>query len=161
MPPYHGGGEMISHVTLTKSDYADLPFKFEAGTPNIADTIALGEAIAFMEEVGVENIAAHEHMLHQYAMTHLTQIEGIKFYGTAKEKAGVISFLIDGIHPYDLGVILDQLGVAVRTGHHCTEPLMQRFEIPGTVRASFAVYNTKEEIDVFIAAVHRAQRMLG
>ena len=151
---------MIKSVTLEESTYADLPFKFEAGTPNIADTIAFGTAIEFLEKYGVENIAAHEQMLHDYATQELLKIEGIRLIGTAAKKAGVVSFLIGDIHPYDLGVILDQLGIAVRTGHHCTEPLMQRFNIPGTVRASFAIYNTKEEVDVFIAGVIRAKRML-
>jgi len=161
MPPYHGGGEMIKSVSLLESTYADLPFKFEAGTPNIADTIGFGAAIDFLKKYGAKNIAAHEKMLHDYATEELSKIEGIRFIGTSKHKAGVISFLIGDIHPYDLGVILDQLGIAVRTGHHCTEPLMQRFNIPGTVRASFAIYNTKEEVDQFIAGVKRAQRMLS
>jgi cysteine desulfurase/selenocysteine lyase len=161
MPPYHGGGEMIKSVSLEESTYADLPFKFEAGTPSIADTIAFGAAIDFVEKYGIEQIAAHEKMLHDYATKELSQIEGIRFIGTADNKAGVVSFLIGDIHPYDLGVILDQLGIAVRTGHHCTEPLMHRFNIPGTVRASFAIYNTKEEVDVFIAGVKRAVRMLS
>lgn len=161
MPPYHGGGEMIKSVTLTESTYADLPFKFEAGTPNIADTIALGSAIDFMEKYGIENIAAHENMLHDYAVSKMQEIEDIRFIGTAKHKAGVISFLLGNIHPYDVGVLLDQMGIAVRTGHHCTEPLMHRFGIPGTVRASFAIYNTKEEIDVFVQGLQRAQRMLS
>ena len=161
MPPYHGGGEMIKSVTLFESTYADLPFKFEAGTPNIADTIALGSAIDFMEKYGIENIAAHENMLHDYAVSKMQEIEDIRFIGTAKHKAGVISFLLGNIHPYDVGVLLDQMGIAVRTGHHCTEPLMHRFGIPGTVRASFAIYNTKEEIDVFVQGLQRAQRMLS
>jgi cysteine desulfurase/selenocysteine lyase len=161
MPPYHGGGEMINTVSLQESTYADLPFKFEAGTPSIADTIAFGAAIDFMKKYGVENIAFHEKMLHDYATEELSKIEGIRFIGTAADKAGVISFLIGDIHPYDLGIILDQLGIAVRTGHHCTEPLMYRFNIPGTVRASFAIYNTKEEVDQFIAGVKRAQKMLS
>ena len=161
MSPYHGGGEMIKSVTLEESTYADLPFKFEAGTPSIADTIAFGAAIDFIDKYGIENIAAHEKMLHDYATAELKKIDGIRFIGTAENKAGVVSFLIGDIHPYDVGVILDQLGIAVRTGHHCTEPLMHRFNIPGTVRASFAIYNTKEEVDIFIAGVKRAQRMLA
>lgn len=161
MPPYHGGGEMIKSVSLLESTYADLPFKFEAGTPSIADTIAFGAAIDFIEKYGIDNIAAHEKMLHDYATEELSKIEGIRFIGTADHKAGVVSFLIGDIHPYDLGVILDQLGVAVRTGHHCTEPLMHRYNIPGTVRASFAIYNTKDEVDVFISGVKRAVRMLS
>lgn len=161
MSPYHGGGEMIKSVSLEESTYADLPFKFEAGTPSIADTIAFGAAIDFLDKYGIENIAAHEKMLHDYATEELNKIEGIRLIGTADNKAGVVSFLIGDIHPYDVGVILDQLGIAVRTGHHCTEPLMHRFNIPGTVRASFAIYNTKEEVAIFIAGVKRAVKMLS
>ncbi|MFT4752986.1 MAG: cysteine desulfurase/selenocysteine lyase [Salibacteraceae bacterium] len=161
MPPYHGGGEMIKSVHLEESTYAGLPFKFEAGTPSIADTIAFGAAIDFIEKYGIENISAHEKMLHDYTTEELNKIDGIRLIGTADNKAGVVSFLIGDIHPYDIGVILDQLGIAVRTGHHCTEPLMHRFNIPGTVRASFAIYNTKEEVDIFIAGVKRAQKMLS
>jgi cysteine desulfurase/selenocysteine lyase len=161
MPPYHGGGEMIKSVTLFESTYAYLPFKFEAGTPNIADTIALGSAIDFIEKHGIVNIAAHENMLHDYAVSKMQDIENIRFIGTAKHKAGVISFLLGNIHPYDVGVLLDQMGIAARTGHHCTEPLMHRFGIPGTVRASFAIYNTKEEVDIFVQGLQRAQRMLS
>lgn len=161
MSPYHGGGEMIKSVSLEESTYADLPFKFEAGTPSIADTIAFGAAIDFLDKYGIENIAAHEKMLHDYATEELSKIEDIRLIGTADNKAGVVSFLIGDIHPYDIGVILDQLGIAVRTGHHCTEPLMHRFNIPGTVRASFAIYNTKEEVAVFIAGVKRAVKMLS
>lgn len=160
MPPYHGGGEMIETVTFEETTYNRLPFKFEAGTPNIADTIAFGEAMTFMEEIGIEQIAKWEHELLEYGMQQLGQIEGMRFIGTAREKASVISFLVGDIHPYDMGTILDQLGIAVRTGHHCTMPLMDRFEIPGTVRASFAVYNTKEEVDVLVEGVKRAVDML-
>ncbi len=161
MTPYHGGGEMIKSVSLEESTYADLPFKFEAGTPSIADTIAFGAAIDFLAKYGIENIAAHEKMLHDYATEELKKMDGIRLIGTADNKAGVVSFLIGDIHHYDLGVILDQLGIAVRTGHHCTQPLMHRFQISGTVRASFAIYNTKEEVDVFIAGVKRAVKMLS
>jgi cysteine desulfurase/selenocysteine lyase len=161
MPPYHGGGEMIDKVSFEKTTYNSLPFKFEAGTPNIADTIALGEAIRFMDEVGVENIGAWEHELVEYATEKLLEIEGLRIIGTAKNKASVISFLVGNIHPFDMGTILDQLGIAVRTGHHCTMPLMEWYGIPGTVRASFAVYNTKEEVDVLVAGVNRAVMMLG
>ena len=161
MPPYHGGGEMIDKVSFEKTTYNSLPFKFEAGTPNIADTIALGEAIRFMDEVGVENIGAWEHELVEYATEKLLEIEGLRIIGTAKNKASVISFLVGNIHPFDMGTILDQLGIAVRTGHHCTMPLMEWYGIPGTVRASFAVYNTKEEVDVLVAGVNRAAMMLG
>ena len=161
MPPYQGGGEMIETVTFEGTTYNALPFKFEAGTPNIADTIALGEAMDFMLEIGIAEIAHWEMELHDYAVHKMMEIPGIKFVGTAKKKAGVISFLVDGTHPYDIGTILDQQGIAVRTGHHCTQPLMDRFEIPGTVRASFAVYNTKLEIDLFIEALKKAISMLS
>lgn len=161
MPPYHGGGEMIETVSFEETTYNRLPFKFEAGTPNIADTIAFGEAMRFMEETGVEEIAAWEHELLQYGTEQLGKIQGMRFIGTAANKASVISFLVGDIHPYDLGTILDQLGIAVRTGHHCTMPLMDRLGIPGTVRASFAVYNTKEEVDALVEGVKRAVSMLA
>lgn len=161
MPPYHGGGEMIDKVSFEKTTYNSLPFKFEAGTPNIADTIALGEAIRFMEEVGVVNIGAWENELVEYATMKLLEVDGLRIYGTAKNKASVISFLVGDIHPFDMGTILDQLGIAVRTGHHCTMPLMDWYGIPGTVRASFAVYNTKAEVDTLVEGVKRAAAMLG
>lgn len=161
MPPYHGGGEMIETVTFEETTYNRLPFKFEAGTPNIADTIAFGAAIDFIEQVGIDEIAAWETELHNYAVDQMMDIPGIRFIGTAPEKAGVISFNVDSIHPYDIGTILDQQGIAVRTGHHCTQPLMDRYEIPGTVRASFAVYNTKQEVDIFITALKKAVTMLS
>ncbi len=161
MPPYHGGGEMIDKVSFEKTTYNSLPFKFEAGTPNIAGTIALGEAIRFMEEVGVENIAAWENELVEYATMKLLDVDGLRIFGTAKNKASVISFLVGEIHPFDMGTILDQLGIAVRTGHHCTMPLMDWYGIPGTVRASFAVYNTKAEVDTLVEGVKRAAAMLG
>ncbi|GAB5539036.1 MAG: cysteine desulfurase [Salibacteraceae bacterium] len=161
MPPYHGGGEMIDKVTFEGTTYNSLPFKFEAGTPNIADTVALGEAIRFIEELGIENINAWEHELVEYATNQLLQIEGLRIIGTAKNKASVISFLVGDIHPFDMGTILDQLGIAVRTGHHCTMPLMDWYGIPGTMRASFAVYNTKEEVDLLVAGVKRAAAMLA
>lgn len=161
MPPYHGGGEMIESCTFEETTYNALPFKFEAGTPNIADTIAFGAAIDWINQVGIENIAAWEHELLKYANAKLSEIEGIRFIGQAENKASVISFLVGDIHPYDMGTILDQLGIAVRTGHHCTQPLMDNYQIPGTVRASFAVYNSKEEIDQFVAAVKRAVMMLS
>jgi cysteine desulfurase/selenocysteine lyase len=160
LPPYRGGGEMIATVTFEKSTYASLPHKFEAGTPNVAGNIALGAAIDFMNEIGLDAIASHESELVAYATEKLMQIEGMKIYGIAKNKAGVISFNIDGVHNYDLGVILDKLGIAVRTGHHCTQPIMDRFGIAGTARASFGMYNTKEDIDKFIAGVERAKNML-
>ena len=151
---------MIETVTFEETTYNQLPFKFEAGTPNIADTIAFGKAIDFMEKVGVKDIAEWEMELHNHAVAKLSEIQGMQFIGTAARKAGVISFNVEGIHPYDLGTILDQQGIAVRTGHHCTQPLMDRFGVPGTVRASFAVYNTKNEIDRFIAALQKAVQML-
>ena len=161
MPPYHGGGEMIKEVKFEGSTYNDLPFKFEGGTPNIAGGIGLEAAIRFMEEVGVENIAQQEADLLAYATEKLKEIGGIRFIGEAKNKAGLVSFIMEGIHPYDAGSTLDKLGVAIRTGHHCAQPVMDRFDIPGTMRASFAVYNTKEEIDVFIAGINRVKIMFG
>ena len=161
MPPYQSGGEMIKEVTFKGTTFNDLPYKFEAGTPNIAGGIGLLSAIEFMEEVGLEHIARREGELLAYATKKLKEIDGIQFFGEAKEKAAVISFLVDGTHPSDLGTILDKLGIAVRTGHHCAQPIMDRFEIPGTVRASFAVYNTEKEIDVFIEGVKKVKKMFG
>ena len=155
MPPYQGGGEMIKEVTFTKTTYNDLPYKFEAGTPNIADTIALKSAIDFINETGKENIAAYENELLEYATQKVQALGGVKVIGKAPHKVSVLSFVIDGIHPFDIGQMLDAKGIAVRTGHHCTQPLMDRFGIEGTVRASFAVYNTKNEIDQLTAALHR------
>ncbi len=160
MPPWRGGGEMIASVSYTSSTYNALPYKFEAGTPNIADTIALGVALDYMNEIGVENIAAHEHDLTVYATAQLMNIPGMRIIGTSPEKAGVISFLVGDLHPFDLGTLLDKLGVAVRTGHHCTEPLMNRLEIPGTVRASFGAYNTRKEVDHFVVSLDRVVGML-
>lgn len=160
MPPYQGGGEMIDTVTFAKSTWAKLPFKFEAGTPNIAGIIALGEAIRWMEDYDKAAMAQHEHVLLQHATKELLTIDGLRIIGTAKEKVGVISFVIEGVHHYDLGTLLDQQGIAVRTGHHCTQPLMERFGISGTTRASFACFNTIEEIDVMIAAAKKAVKML-
>ncbi|MDG1805010.1 cysteine desulfurase [Flavicella sp.] len=161
IPPYQGGGEMIETVTFEKTTYAGLPHKFEAGTPNIAGGIAFGVALDYMNGVGFDNIAAYEDELLKYGTEKLLEIEGIKIYGTSEKKAAVISFNLEGVHPFDVGSILDKLGVAVRTGHHCAQPIMNYFEIPGTVRASFAFYNTKEEIDVFIDAVKKAKMMLS
>ncbi|WP_306641098.1 aminotransferase class V-fold PLP-dependent enzyme [Sanyastnella coralliicola] len=161
MPPWRGGGEMISSVSYERSTYNDLPYKFEAGTPNIADGIALGVALDWMNGIGVSAIAQHEHELTTYATEQMQAIDGMRFIGTAKEKAGVISFLVGDIHPYDLGTLLDQMGVAVRTGHHCTEPLMNRLGIPGTIRVSFGAYNTKHEIDRYIVALEQGVRMLS
>ncbi|GAB3508050.1 SufS family cysteine desulfurase [Emticicia fontis] len=160
MPPYRGGGEMIKEVTFEKTTYNELPYKFEAGTPNIADVIAVKTAIEYIEELGKENVAAYENELLAYATEQLSKIEGLKIIGQAKEKVSVISFIIDGIHPQDIGVILDQQGIAVRTGHHCTQPLMKRFGIPGTSRASFAVYNTKEEIDKLVKGIEKVKKMV-
>jgi len=160
IPPYQGGGEMIATVSFEKTTYNDLPYKFEAGTPNIAGSVALGAAIDFVEEIGQDNIAQHEAELLAYATEKLARIEGLRIIGTAENKASVVSFLVDGVHPYDLGTILDKQGIAVRTGHHCTQPLMDRFGIPGTVRASFAIYNTMEEIDKLAEGVERAVNLL-
>ena len=161
LPPYQGGGEMIAEVTFEKTTYADLPHKFEAGTPNICGGIAFGAALDYMNNIGFEAIASYENKLLDYATQKLSEIEGLKIYGTSKHKTSVVSFNIEGIHPYDIGSILDKLGVAVRTGHHCAQPIMDYYKIPGTVRASFAFYNTKEEIDFLIEAVKRAQLMLS
>ncbi|MDP5028186.1 MAG: cysteine desulfurase, partial [Flavobacterium sp.] len=150
LPPYQGGGEMIAEVTFEKTTYADLPHKFEAGTPNISGGIVLGTAIDYMNSIGFDNIAAYEHELLDYGTKRLKEIEGLKIFGTSENKTSVISFNIDGIHPYDIGTIIDKLGIAVRTGHHCAQPIMNFFNIPGTIRASFAFYNTKEEIDIFV-----------
>ena len=160
MPPYQGGGEMISTVTFDRTTYNTLPFKFEAGTPSVGDVIGLGEAISFMQEVGVANIAARENELLQYATAQLSQLPGMRFFGTAPDKTSVLSFLVGDAHPYDVGTLLDQLGIAVRTGHHCTQPVMDRYGIPGTVRASFAVYNTREEVDTLFAALEKIMPML-
>ena len=161
LPPYQGGGEMIATVSFEKTTYADLPHKFEAGTPNIEGGIVLGTAIDYLNEIGFDDIAAYEHELLVYATEKLLQIEGLKIFGTAANKASVISFNIEGIHPYDIGTIIDKLGIAVRTGHHCAQPIMDFFKIPGTIRASFAFYNTKVEIDIFVEALQKAKMMLS
>lgn len=161
LPPYQGGGEMIAEVTFEKTTYADLPHKFEAGTPNIEGGIVLGTAIDYMNSIGFDNIAPYEQELLDYGTKRLQEIEGLTIYGTGENKASVISFNIEGIHPYDIGTIIDKLGIAVRTGHHCAQPIMNFFNIPGTIRASFAFYNTKEEIDIFVEAVKKAQMMLS
>lgn len=160
MPPYQGGGEMIGHVSFEKTTFADLPFKFEAGTPDFVGIAAFAKALDFIEEVGIENIAAHEHELLEYATERMMEIDGMRIFGTAPGKSAVISFLIGHAHHYDTGMLLDKLGVAVRTGHHCAQPLMTSLGIEGTVRASFAVYNTRQEVDTFIAALHRIAPML-
>lgn len=160
MPPYQGGGEMISHVSFEKTTFADLPFKFEAGTPDFVDIAAFAKALDFIEETGLENIALHEHQLLEYATGRMMEIEGMRIFGTAPHKSAVISFLIGHAHHYDTGMLLDKLGIAVRTGHHCAQPLMTALGIEGTVRASFAAYNTREEVDTFIDALHRIAPML-
>ncbi len=160
LPPYHGGGEMIETCSFEKTTYNVLPFKFEAGTPDIAGAIGMAAAADYILELGHERIARHEHELLEYATEKLSEIEGLKIIGNAKNKASVVSFIIEGTHPYDVGAILDKLGIAVRTGHHCTQPLMELLKLPGTVRASFGVYNTKEDIDVLVTGVKRAARML-
>lgn len=161
MPPYHGGGEMIKSVSFEKTTYNDLPYKFEAGTPNIEGPIALKAAFEYIENIGLGKIEHYEVELLEYANKRLSEIDNIRFIGTAKEKKSVVSFLCGSIHPYDTGTILNNLGIAVRTGHHCAEPVMKRFNIPGTVRASFAFYNTKEEIDFLIEGIIKANKMLS
>ena len=162
MHPFHGGGEMIATCSFEKTTYADLPFKFEAGTPNVGGNIALGAAIDFMESIGHDNIQKHEKALLEYAQKQLLEIEGLKIYGLATERVGLVSFNLEGIGiASDVGMILDKLGIAVRTGHHCAQPIMNYFDIAGTVRASFAVYNTLEEIDILVEGVKKAQRMLS
>ncbi|KQO34290.1 cysteine sulfinate desulfinase [Flavobacterium sp. Leaf82] len=161
LPPYQGGGEMIKEVTFEKTTYADLPHKFEAGTPNIAGGIVLGTAVDYLNNIGFQNIQEQEEKLLEHATKRLLEIEGLKIYGTGKNKASVVSFNIDGIHPYDIGSIIDKLGIAVRTGHHCAQPIMNFFCIPGTIRASFSFYNTIEEIDIMVEAVKKAKTMLS
>jgi cysteine desulfurase/selenocysteine lyase len=160
LPPYMGGGDMIKTVTFEKTEYNELPHKFEAGTPNIAGGIALGYAIDFVEEIGISTIREREEELLLHATKAISEIPGVRIIGTAAHKTGVVSFVVDGIHPYDIGTLLDQQGIAVRTGHHCTQPIMDFFGIPGTVRASFAFYNTTEEIDRMIIALNKAIKML-
>ncbi len=160
LPPYQGGGDMIKTVTFEKTTYNELPHKFEAGTPNIVGGIALASAIEYMNAIGIDNIASYEDELLTYATAQIKTIEGVRIIGEAQNKASVLSFVVDGTHPSDIGMIVDKLGIAIRTGHHCTEPLMNRFNIPGTARASFAFYNTTKEIDVFIEALKKAIKML-
>ena len=160
LPPYQGGGEMIKDVSFEKTTYNELPVKFEAGTPSVGDVLGLKTAIEFMETIGIGNIANHEKQLLNYAMEQMKTVDGIRFIGTAPNKTSVVSFLVGNSHPYDVGTLLDKLGVAVRTGHHCTQPIMERYGIPGTVRASFAVYNTAEEINAFVKALKRIAPML-
>ena len=160
LPPYQGGGEMIDQVTFEKTTYADLPHKFEAGTPNIAGGVGFGAAVDYMNNIGFDAIAAHENDLMRHATEKLKKIEGLHIYGDVDNKVAVISFNVEGLHPYDIGTLLDKMGIAVRTGHHCCQPIMDHFQIPGTVRASFAFYNTHEEVERFIAGVEKAVGML-
>ncbi len=161
MPPYQGGGDMIRSVTFEKTLYNDLPYKFEAGTPNIGGAIGLGAAIKYIEHLGIDNIAAYEHELLTYATESLMAIPGVRIIGTAANKAAVISFIIEGIHPHDIGTILDREGIAVRTGHHCAQPVMQRFRIPATARASFALYNTRAEVDALVAGIQKVKEIFA
>ena len=161
MPPYQGGGDMISSVTFEKTIYNKLPHKFEAGTPNIADGIAFGAAIDYLERIGLENIAAYEHELLEYATQVLTAIPGVRLIGTAREKASVVSFVLEGVHPHDMGTILDQDGIAIRTGHHCAQPVMDRFGVPATARASLSFYNTREEIDALADGVRKVSEVFN
>ncbi|MCP4121768.1 MAG: cysteine desulfurase [Bacteroidetes bacterium] len=160
LPPYQGGGDMIKEVSFEKTTFNDLPFKFEAGTPNIAGFIGLGAAFDYLNRIGLKKIAVHEAEVLEYATERILNVEGIRIIGDSKDKCSVLSFVVNGLHPYDIGVILDNLGIAIRTGHHCTQPVMAKFGIPGTCRASFAMYNTKDEVDEFIAGLQRAVRML-
>jgi cysteine desulfurase/selenocysteine lyase len=161
MPPFQGGGDMIATVTFEKTTYNTLPYKFEAGTPNIAGTIGLGAAIDYVNQIVIERIAAYEHELLEYGTEALSQIPGMRLIGTAKDKAGVLSFVLEGVHPHDVGTILDREGIAIRTGHHCAMPLMERFGIPATARASLAFYNTREEIDRLVAGIHKVKEVFG
>jgi cysteine desulfurase/selenocysteine lyase len=161
MPPYQGGGDMISSVTFEKTTYNKLPHKFEAGTPDIAGAIGLGAAVDYMNEIGLESIAAYEHELLSYGTAVLSEIPGLRIIGTAKQKAGVLSFVMEDVHPHDIGTIVDQEGIAIRTGHHCAQPVMQRFGVPATARASLAFYNTKEEIDALVAALHKVREVFS
>ncbi|MBN2165681.1 MAG: cysteine desulfurase [Marinilabiliaceae bacterium] len=161
MIPYQGGGEMIQTVSFEKTTFNELPYKFEAGTPNYAGIIGLGAAIDYINEIGLDNITAYENELHKYAESQLLTIPGLRIIGTAKHKTSVTSFLVDNIHPYDMGMMLDKIGIAVRTGHHCAQPIMDKFKIPGTVRASFAFYNSKDEIDSFVSGVRKVKQMFA
>jgi cysteine desulfurase/selenocysteine lyase len=161
MPPFQGGGDMISSVTFEKTIYNVIPYKFEAGTPNIADAIGLGAALDYVNQVGMANITAYEHALLAYATEAINQIPGVRIIGTAREKAGVISFVLEGVHAHDVGTVLDREGIAVRTGHHCAQPVMDRFGVPATVRASLAFYNTKQEINALAAGIQRVKALFG
>jgi cysteine desulfurase / selenocysteine lyase len=161
MPPYQGGGDMISSVTFEKTIYNKLPFKFEAGTPNVAGAIALGAAIEYLNGLGMDKIEAHEYELLAYATKLVSAVPGVRLIGTAEERAAVLSFVVEGIHPHDIGTILDREGIAIRTGHHCAQPLMQRFRIPATARASFALYNTKGEVDTLADGIRKVQEVFA
>ena len=161
MPPYQGGGDMISSVTFEKTTYNTLPYKFEAGTPDIAGAIGLGAAIDYIQEIGLEEMAAQEQQLLAYATAAVAAVPGVRLIGTAAERAGVLSFVLEEVHPHDIGQILDQEGIAIRTGHHCCQPVMDRFHVPATARASLALYNTREEIDALVAAVYKAKEMFA
>ncbi len=161
MPPYQGGGDMISSVTFEKTTYNTLPYKFEAGTPNIAGVVGLGAAIDYVNEIGMETITAYEQDLLSYTTDALRRIPGVRLIGTAKERAGTVSFVLDGVHPHDIGTILDQEGIAIRTGHHCTMPLMDRFGVPATARAALAFYNTREEIDALVKGIDKVKEVFG
>ena len=161
MPPYQGGGEMIKHVSFSGTTYADLPFKFEAGTPDFIDIAAFAKALDFLKRVGLTNIQSHEEKLLRMATYGLERMDGVRIFGRAPHKSAVLSFLLGNAHPYDVGLFLDKMGIAVRTGHHCAQPLMERYGIPGTVRASFAVYNTEEEVETFLDAMHRIAKIFG
>jgi len=161
MPPYQGGGDMVRSVSFAKTEYNVIPYRFEAGTPNIAGGICLGTALDYVSSIGIDDIAAHEHELLEYATNAMKAIQGVRLIGTAKEKGGILSFVIDGIHPHDIGTILDHQGVAIRAGHHCAMPVMERFRVPATARASFAFYNSFEDIDVFIDGIYKVKEILG
>jgi cysteine desulfurase/selenocysteine lyase len=161
MPPYQGGGDMIASVSFEKTVYNRLPYKFEAGTPHISGGIGLGTAVEYLNGIGVNAIAAHEHDLLTYATAAVTEIPGVRVVGTAKEKAGVLSFVMEGIHPHDIGTVLDQEGIAIRTGHHCAQPIMTRFGIDATARASFALYNTREEVDALVRGIHKVREVFA
>jgi cysteine desulfurase/selenocysteine lyase len=161
MPPYQGGGDMIKTVTFEKTTYADLPYKFEAGTPNIAGGIGLGAAVDYLSHIGLDRIAAYEHELLVYGTQALEQIPGLRMIGTAREKAAVLSFVIEGIHPHDIGTVLDRMGIAVRTGHHCAQPVMDRFGVPATTRASLAFYNAVQEIDALAAGLRKVKEVFA
>jgi len=161
MPPYQGGGEMISSVTFAKTTYNTLPHKFEAGTPHIAGAIGLGAAIDYLKDIGLDAVAAHERELLAYATEVVAAVSGVRLVGTAAEKAGVLSFVLENVHPHDIGQILDEQGVAIRTGHHCCQPVMERFGVPATARASFAVYNTPEDVDALVVGLHKVKEMFA